>query len=491
MKTIYIKPVVHTAVALAVAALLAACGTVGKDFVAPQGVDTPAYRHASAEPHNEAARLPADWWTVFGDTQLDQLERRAMHDNPSVRAAAQRLVQAQAQLGVTRAGELPTVGVSAGVSNSRTSAETPMGATFGHKSIKGTEYSVGANFSYELDLWGRVRRAVEAADAQALAAQDDRDGVMLMLSSQVATTYWQLRGLDADIAILNDALATRRESQQLIEARFNAGLSNELDVSRTRIERANAEADIQEAQRQRNTLEHALAVLVGASPSQTILPPAAGDVATTLPQPPAIPVGLPASLLGQRPDLAASVATLKAFNAQVGVAEGAYYPSVSLTGNFGYASETLSNLAKGSARQFSFGPLALSLPVFEGGRIKANVNLAKAKYDEAVANHEGRLLTALREVEDALSDVQQRKQQGDVQVQAQQAAARAVQVAQARYDRGVSTYLDVTDAQRSALAADRTAAQIRTQRLLAAVSVARALGGGWSQTAPEATVAAR
>ncbi|WP_075793044.1 efflux transporter outer membrane subunit [Massilia putida] len=491
MKTIHIKPVVHTAVALAVAALLSACGTVGKDFVAPNGVDTPAWRHAAAEPQNQAARLPADWWTVFGDTQLDQLERRALRDNPNVRAAAQRLVQAQAQLGVTRASELPTVGVSAGVANSRTSAESPMGATFGHKSIKGNEFTVGANFSYELDLWGRVRRAVEAADAQALAAQDDRDGVMLMLSSQVATTYWQLRGLDADIAILNDALATRRESQQLIEARFNAGLSNELDVSRTRIERANAEADIQEAQRQRNTLEHALAVLVGASPSQPILPPAAGNAAATLPQPPAIPVGLPASLLGQRPDLAASVATLKAFNAQVGVAEGAYYPSVSLTGNFGYASETLSNLAKGSARQFSFGPLALSLPVFEGGRIKANVNLAKARYDEAVANHEARLLTALREVEDALSDVQQRHQQGDVQAQAQQAAARAVQVAQARYDRGVSTYLDVTDAQRSALAADRAAAQIRTQRLLAAVSVARALGGGWQQAAPESTVASR
>mgnify|MGYP005809702333 CR=1 FL=1 len=491
MKTIYFKPVVHTAVALGVAALLSACGTVGKDFVAPQGVATPAYRHAAAEPSDQAARLPSAWWTVFGDNQLDQLEQRALHDNPNVRAAAQRLVQAQAQLGVTRASQLPTVGVSAGVSNSRTSAETPMGVTFGHKSIKGTEYSVGANFSYELDLWGRVRRAVEAADAQALAAQDDRDGVMLMLSGQVATTYWQLRGLDADIAILNDALATRRESQQLIEARFNAGLSNELDVSRTRIERANAEADIQEAQRQRNTLEHALAVLVGASPSQPILVPAAGAVAATLPQPPAIPVGLPASILGQRPDLAASVATLRALNAQVGVAEGAFYPSVSLTGNFGFASETLSNLTKGNARQFSVGPLALSLPVFEGGRIRANVNVAKARYDEAVANHEARLLTALRDVEDALSDVQQRKRQGDVQVQAQQAAARAVQVAQARYDRGVSTYLDVTDAQRSALAADRAAAQIRTQRLLAAVSVARALGGGWQQGKAEATVAAR
>jgi len=492
MKTVYIK----SAGALAVAALLSACGTVGKDFVAPQGVETPgvatpAYRHAAAAPQDQAARLPAQWWTVFNDATLSQLEERAVRDNPNVRAAAERLVQARAQLGVTRASELPTVGVSAGVSNSRTSAESPMGATFGHQSIKGTEYSVGANFSYEIDLWGRVRRAVEAADAQALAAQDDRDGVMLMLSSQVATTYWQLRGLDAELAILKNALATRRESQQLIEARFNAGLSNELDVSRTRIERANAEADIQEAQRQRNTLEHALAVLVGASPSQPILAPAAGDVATNLPQPPAIPVGLPASLLGHRPDLAASVATLKAFNAQVGVAEGAYYPSVSLTGNFGYASETLSNLAQGSARQFSIGPLALSLPVFEGGRIRNNVNLARAKYDEAVANHEARLLTALREVEDALSDVQQRQQQGDVQVQAQQAAARAVQVAQARFDRGVSTYLDVTDAQRSALAADRAAAQIRTQRLLAAVSVARALGGGWTQAAPEATVASR
>lgn len=485
MKTIYIKPVVHTAVALAVAALLSACGTVGKDFVAPQAVDAPAWRHAAAEPQDQTARLPAEWWSVFGDATLTQLEQRALRDNPNVRAAAQRLVQAQAQLGVVRASELPTVGVKAGIANTRSSAESAMGATFGHKSIKGNDFSFGANFSYELDLWGRVRRAVESADAQALAAQDDRDGVMLMLSSQVATTYWQLRGLDADIAILNNALATRRESQQLIEARFNAGLSNELDVSRTRIERANAEADIQEAQRQRNTLEHALAVLVGASPTQPIL--AAGTAA--LPQPPAIPVGLPASLLGQRPDLAASVATLKAFNAQVGVAEGAFYPSVSLTGNFGYASETLSNLAKGSAREFSVGPLALTLPVFEGGRNRANLNLAKARYDEAVANHEARLLTALREVEDALSDVQQRQRQGDVQVQAQEAAARAVQVAQARYDRGVSTYLDVTDAQRSSLAADRAAAQIRTQRLLAAVSVARALGGGWQQAAPEATVA--
>jgi multidrug efflux system outer membrane protein len=497
MKNNMFKPVIHTALAAAVAAALSACGTVGHDFVAPKGVDTPAYRHAEAgtQPAQspDTARLPAQWWSVFGDATLDSLEQRALRDNPNVRAAAQRLVQAQAQLGVTRAGQLPAVSVGAGVSNTRTSAESSQGLAFGHRAIAGNNYQFGANFSWELDLWGRVRRVVEAADAQALAAQDDRDGVLLMLSSQVAATYWQLRGLDAELAILKNALATRRESQELIEARFNAGLSNELDVSRTRIERANAEADLHEAQRQRNTLEHALAVLVGASPSQALLPaPTQGatqNADNALPQPPAIPVGLPASLLGQRPDLASSVANLKAFNAQVGVAEGAFYPSLSLTGNFGYASENLRNLAQGSARQFSFGPLALSLPVFDAGRNRANLKLARARYDEAVANHEARLLTALREVEDALSDVQQRQQQGEVQLQAQQAAARALLVAQARYDRGVSTYLDVTDAQRSALAADRAAAQIRTQRLLAAVSVARALGGGWTQGAAEATIA--
>ncbi|MGB9107535.1 MAG: TolC family protein, partial [Telluria sp.] len=262
MKNTMFKPVVHTALAAALATLVSACGTIGPSFKAPPGVEAPAYRHAQAAPQDQAARLPADWWTVFQDPALDSLEQRAMRDNPNVRAAAQRLVQAQAQLGVVRAGELPTVNLQVGVSNQRTSAETSTGLALGHRSIEGNNYTAGLGFSWELDLWGRVRRIVEASDAQALAAQDDRDGVLLLLSSQVATTYWQLRGLDAELAILRNALATRRESQELIEARFNAGLSNELDVSRTRIERANAEADLHEAQRQRNTLEHALSVLV-------------------------------------------------------------------------------------------------------------------------------------------------------------------------------------------------------------------------------------
>jgi NodT family efflux transporter outer membrane factor (OMF) lipoprotein len=477
----------QAALALAIAFTLAGCGTVGHNFTAPATTAVPGYRHVEDQAvAADAARLPAAWWGVFNDSVLNRLETRALADSPSVRAAAARLVQAQAQLGVVRANQRPNLSVSTSVANTRSSAESAQGQALGG-SIKGMDYEVGAQFSYELDLWGRVRRVVEAADAQALAAQDDRDGVLLMLSSQVASTYWQLRGMDADVAILKNALATRQESNELVEARFNAGLSNELDVSRTRIERANAESDLHEVQRQRNNLEHALSTLVGATPTAPLL--AFND--TPLPVPPVIPVGLPASLLAQRPDLAASVANLRAANAQIGVAEGAFYPSLSLTGSFGYASENLHTLSRGSARQFSAGPLSLSLPIFDGGRNKANLALARARYDEALANHEDRLLTALREVEDALSDVQERNKQGDVQAYAQKAAARALVVAQARFDRGVSTYLDVTDAQRSSLSADRVAAQIRTQRLLAAVAVARALGAGWVELPPEAKVAAK
>jgi len=472
--------------AVSVTLAISGCATVGSDFSAPKNVADASFRHLPQSGASEV-HLPAQWWTVFNDETLNGLEQTALRDNPSVKAAAQRLVQALEQAGVSRASQQPSLSVNTSVANSRTSAETSQGLALGGRSIKGNNYTVGASMSYELDLLGRVRRLVEASDAQALVAEADRDGVLLVLSSQLATTYWQLRGLDAEIAILKGALDTRRESEELVTARFDAGLSNELDVSRARIEYANAKSDLQEVQRQRNLLEHSLATLVGASPSAMLT--AANTNPAVLPQPPAIPVGLPASLLAQRPDLAGSVANLRATNAQIGVAEGAFYPTLTLTGNFGYASESLRKLGEGSARQFSAGPLALSLPIFDGGRNKANLAIAKARYEEALANHQTTLLTALREVEDALSDVQQRQLQGEAQSASQVAAARGYLVARARYERGVSTYLDVTDAQRSALTADRAAVQINTQRLLAAVSVARALGAGWQPSERLAAVA--
>ena len=475
----------RAALAASVAMALSACATVGPDFSAPKNVADASFRHAP-QGSADAAHLPAQWWTVFNDATLNRLEESALRDNPSVKAAAQRLLQAQAQSDVTRSQESVNVSVSGSAANIRNSAETSQALALGGRTIKGNQYTLGAAMSYEIDLLGRVRRLVEASDAQALAAEADRDGVLLVLSSQLASTYWQLRGLDAEIAILNGALDTRRETEELVTARFDAGLSNELDVSRARIERANAQADLHEVQRQRNLLEHSLATLVGQSPSAMRLPAAAQ--AAVLPQPPAIPVGLPASLLSQRPDLAGSVAALRSANAQIGVAEGAFYPSFSLTSNFGFASESLRNLSKGDARQFSLGPLGFSLPIFDGGRNKANLAVAKARYEEAAANHEGKLLSALREVEDALSDAEQRQLQGQAQAASQLASARAYLVARARYERGVSTYLDVTDAQRSALAADRAAVQITTQRLLATVAVARALGAGWQPSPALAAV---
>jgi outer membrane protein, multidrug efflux system len=478
------RPLMNVALAASLT-LLAACSTVGPDFDPPQNIGGMAYRHLDAG-SVLADHLPSAWWTVFGDETLNRLEQRALHDNPGVKAAAQRLLQAQAQLGILRANQLPSVNIGTSVANARTSSTTPQGLALGGRSIAGNQYTLGASMSYEFDLWGRMQRVVEAADAQALAAKTDRDGVILLLSSQIATTYWQLRGIDAELVILNGALETRRESEQLVDARFNAGLSNELDASRARIERANAQAELHESKRQRNLLEHSLATLVGASPSAPLVD--AIGASAELPKPPAIPVGLPASLLAQRPDLAGSVELLRAANAQVGVAEGAFYPSLQLTGNFGFASESLRALTQGGSRQFSVGPLALSLPIFDGGRNRANLTLSKARYEEAVANHQSKLLGALREVEDALSDVEQRQQQGQAQAGAQRAAARAYLVARARYDQGVSNYLDVTDAQRSVLATDRAAVQINTQRLLTTVAVARALGAGWKLEQAVATV---
>lgn len=465
--------------------LVAGCATVGTDFVAPEGVTTPAYRHLGQSGTKVVANLPALWWTAFGDDTLNRLEQRALRDNSSVKAGALRLLQAQAQLGGSRANQAPTVNLGASAANSRTSRTTSQSLALGGRSISGNQFTLGASMSYEFDIWGRVQRIVEAADAQVLAAESERDGVNLLLSAQVASTYYQLRGAEAELAILASALETRRETEQLIDARFNAGLSNELDVSRAHIERANAEADLHEVRRARNLLEHALSTLIGAAPSLPLSIEFA--LAGPMPPPPTLPLGLPARLLAQRPDLAGSVALLRAANAQVGVAEGAFYPSLQLTGNFGYASERLRQVAEGGSRQFGIGPLALSLPIFDGGRNRANLALSKARYDEAVANHQGMLLGALREVEDALSDSEQRQRQANAQAQVQQAATRAYQVARARYERGISNYLDVTDAQRSALAADRAAAQIHTQRLLASVAVARALGGGW-QLEPAATI---
>ncbi len=465
----------------AVLACVAGCSSVGTDFVLPETLTSPAYRHAAPGNGNAATAVPKPWWTLFGDDRLNQLEQQALHDSPTLKASAARLLQAQAQLAFAGAAKLPDVYVGASAENLRTSANTPTALALGGVSVSGNQFVVRAPLSYELDIWGRVRRMVEAADARSVAAESDRDAVTLLVSTQVATTYWQLRGLEVELDVLKRAVDTRLESKQLVDARFQAGLSGELDATRAEVELHNSETEWHALQRQCFQLQHALAVLTGATPSRPWL----SELPVALPTPPQVPVGLPAALLGQRPDLATSVALLRSANAEVGVSEGALYPSLQLTGNFGYASQSLRRLTDDGSRMFELGPIALSLPLLDGGRSRAGVKLAEARYAEALANHKSKLLNALREVEDALSDTEELQRQSDSQALTQTAAARLVQVALARYEQGLSSYLEVADAQRSALIADRGATQIRTQRLLTSVALVRAFGGGWSARSTE------
>jgi len=306
---------------------LTGCATVGHEFSAPASIKTPEYRHLSKQ-LKPSEHLPAQWWNVFADPALDALEMRALSNNPGIQASAQRLIQAQAQLVTLRSAQLPSVNLNTGISNARTSSNSSQGIAFGRRAIEGNNYAVGAAMSYEIDLWGRVKHIVEAAQAQSTVAENEHQQILLLLSTQIASTYWQLRGMDAEMAILQHALKSRLETEQLIQARLNAGLSNELDLSRAQIERANAQADLHEVKRQRNLLEHSLASLTGVSATDSTFAQLSN---AELPQAPLIPAGLPASLLAQRPDLAASIASLRALNAQIGVAEGSFYPSVTLT----------------------------------------------------------------------------------------------------------------------------------------------------------------
>jgi NodT family efflux transporter outer membrane factor (OMF) lipoprotein len=454
--------------------------------VAPEAIDTPrTYRHADPGVESQVTSLPAAWWTLFGDTVLDELERQAEQRNSSVKEAASRLLQMRAQQSGTRASVLPTLSAGASAENLRTSGNTPQGMALRGHSVSGNQYAAGLSMSYEIDLWGRLRRVMEAADAQVDAAVADRDAVRLLLSTQLATTYWQWRGAQAEAASAARMFNAYEEAAQLVADRFESGLAGEQDVSRARIDRENAAVELEGLKREVDVLEHAIATLVG-RPATTPLP-AQWNTDAALPAPPAVAPGLPASLVRQRPDLAASHAQLRAASAQVGVAQAAFYPSIQLTGSYGYASEELRRFLDGNSRQYDFGPLRVTLPIFDGGRNQANLLLAKARYEEAVETHRDKVLGALREVEDALSDSEHRRAQAQHLDRARQEAARAVEVARTRHERGLVTYIEVLNARRAELSVERAAIQVHTQRLMSSVALVRAVGGGWTPAPEEAS----
>lgn len=426
--------------------------------------------------------LPSAWWTIFNDPDLTALEDQVVAANQDLQRAAARVKEARALARISEAESYPNVALSASQSRFRTSANRRSATGTPHPSFQARDHVAQFELGYELDFWGRIRNANDAARADAASVAEDYQVVLLALTADAARHYYQLRTLDAEKRILDASLELRRDAVRLQQTRSQAGLINEVDVSRAQIELANLEAEDYAVTRQRARIEHALAVLCGRSPSGFTV--ARSVAAFPLPE---IPAGLPSSLLERRPDLAAAEHQLEAAGARIGVAKAEFFPQFSLTGAAGFASGDLSSLLQGDSRLWSFGP-SVHLPIFQGGRNRANLAAAQARYDQSIAAYRSTVLNAFREVEDTLAELNTLTAQEDAAHRAWLAARDTAALAAERYQKGLSSYLDVVDAQRSALVAERLTTQLRGERTISTILLAKALGGGWQRAASPSLV---
>jgi multidrug efflux system outer membrane protein len=501
------RPGRSTPLALAAALFLAAC-SLAPNYEKPD-VGTPTAFKEAAESSKLAAdaplaaseqgewktaepSMPADgaWWKIFNDPTLDKLEAQAAEASPTLAAAAARVSQARAFVQANRASLFPELDAGFGPTRQRPSAASaglPVGAPVQPQ----TYWRAQATVAYEADLFGRVRNSIDAAGADAERVEALYRAARLSLQADVAQTYFSLRTLDAEEALLARTVVGREEALKLVQRRFNTGDIGELDVARADAELATARSDRIGVQRRRAVLEHALATLLGKAPadfSMDAQPLTALDVR--------VPAGLPSALLERRPDVAAAERSMAAANARIGVARAAFFPQLQLTGGFGYESHDIGDLLKWGSRTWILGPLvgtALSLPIFDGGARSAGVKQARAAYEENVANYRESVLVAFREVEDNLSDLRLLADQSKAQSDAVRASSRAAQLSRTRYNAGSVNYLDVIDAERNMLSAERIGVQLAGARVNATVGLIKALGGGWgdlpAQQAQPATVA--
>lgn len=462
--------------------LLTGCSSEPLTPVADHTGSPQRFRGADTRPNS----IQAKWWLAYNDEVLNKLVETTLHDNPNLGVVHARLRAAREQLKATGADRLPRVDGSAGFSNSRTSANSPFGQALGNQSIKGNQYTVGANVAWEPDIWGRVARAIDVADTKVELAKIEIDAYMLILCAEVVQFYWQMRSAEAELAVLQAMVQSRTDTVSVLDARLKKGLISELDVARARAELANAQADVHDAAKRRALMEHSLATLTNQPISDFRVAPihvaAHMDSKPTppLPAPPAMAPGLPAQILQRRPDMAQSSQHLRAALASRDIAETALYPSIRLTGDFGYASKELRTLLDSGSRQFSLGPLSISLPLLDGGKIKANIATADARYQEAVAAHKSKLLLALKEVDDAMAEIAANEGAVQARQQGLEHARRANAVARSRYDKGLANYLDVMDTERTLLAIEKNMLRERGQALVASVQLVRALGGSWN-----------
>jgi multidrug efflux system outer membrane protein len=453
---------------LAAALLLAGCATALPEL--PAQAEVPAQfkeagvRWTVAQPAEAQDR--GAWWKAFADPTLDRLVEQAATRNTSVQQAAARLAQARALVRQARADRLPQVGVGAGVVRQA-------GANTANGSTPATLTQAGASLAWEVDVFGRLARAQDAASLDAQSRDALLQSTRLLVQAETAQTYLALRALDTERALVRETVGVYGDTLRLTQRRFQAGDVAELDVVRVQTEVAATEADALALDRQRAELEHALAVLVGEPASTFALD--SGGWTTALP---VIPAGVPGTVLARRPDVAAAQASLLAAQARVGVAQAAWFPGISLTADGGFASPELGDLFKWSARAWSIEAL-LSVPLLDGGRRDSLVQGAQAQLDGTLAGYRGQVLGAFREVEDQLSALRLLAEQSQAQGRAVDAARRASAISETRYRSGLVSQLELLDARRSELRNRRQALQVRSAQYQATVGLVRALGGGW------------
>jgi len=476
----------------ALLSLMAAC-SVEQPWQRPELSIPAAFKEAQvgetaswklAEPAEEAQR--GQWWAIFGDPLLDELEHQAIAANQDVQAAAARLRQARALAQTQEAARLPALDAGFGATRQRASPASQSLAD-GAQVPGQTLWRAQAAASYEVDLFGRVSSGIHAAQADAGRSVALFHSVLLALQADVAQHYFQLREFDAQLSVYQQTVALREDALKLAERRFKEGDVGELDVARARNVMESARADAAGVARLRAAAEHSLAVLLGKPPAQFAF--AAMPLAPMEVQ---VPAGLPSALLERRPDIAAAERAMAAAYARVGLARSAFFPRLDLTAMLGYESATLGNLFHWSSRTFLLGPLAgtaLSVPLFDGGRRSAMLGGAQARLDEDVALYRQQVLVAFREVEDSLAELRLLKVQHAAQVAAVAAAQRAGQLSQSQYEAGQVSYLEVIDAQRQILQARLQLTRLAGAQAAATVSLIRALGGGWDAAAGQ--VAAR
>ena len=457
--------------------VLAGC-TLGPDYRRPTVPTPTTWRDATpTEDANSLADLA--WWELFQDEELRGLIRTAIEANKDLRIAVTRVDQARAQLGITRSAQFPQVDGNASYSRQRISQVGTVPLPAG--SVETNDFVATVDASFELDIWGRLRRATEAARAELLGSEATRYTVVITLVSDVATTYLQLRELDLELEITRRTVTARQQSLGIVRDRFEGGLTSALDLRQAETDLASTAALIPDLERQITQTENQLSILLGRNPGGI----SRGRPLSGQTFPPTIPAGLPSALLERRPDIRQAEDTLVAANARIGVAKAAFFPQISLTGFVGVESVALSDLFTGPARIWQFGP-TVTLPIFNAGRNRANLQLTEAQQREALIRYEQVIQQAFREVEDALV-AHQKTREGLAEVDtAVRASREALGVAELRYTSGLTSYLNVLDAQRTLLAAELTQSRTLRAQLVAVVQVYKALGGGWG---PEAGAA--